>query len=96
MMITPIQTIGYNKDKFASILFFFAFFFIYFIKDLNSIREVILASLFIGFIVDLTFTLNPKFHFISIGNNTPTYIVFLGLFVFSIIFTIHHSKFKFL
>jgi hypothetical protein len=95
MKIGTSQTVIYNKDKIASILFFIAFFFIYFTKDLNTLREMMLGCLFSGFIIDLIFTLNPKFYFTSIGKNVPTYIIFIGLFVFSIIFVLYRKKLKF-
>ena len=72
------QTMGYNKDKIASVIFFMAFFLVYFSKNFNLLKPLVLSFLFIAFFVDLAFTLNPKFHFVPMGNNLPSYVVYIG------------------
>lgn len=72
------QTIGYNKDKIASVIFVFAFFLIYFSKNLNTLKPLILSILVIAFFIDFTFTLYPKFHFIPMGNNMPSHVILIG------------------
>ena len=73
------QTAGYNKDKIASVIFFIAFVFVYFSKNFNMLKPLILSFLFIAFFVDLAFTLNPKFHFVPMGNNLPSHVVHIGI-----------------
>ena len=88
------NTAGYYKDLISSILFLISCIFLYNIKDLNKIRDVIVIILFISFFVDMSYSIKPIFHFTPIGNNIATYIYLLGLSTCIIIVIINKDKFK--
>ena len=69
---------GYVKDTVASIGFLFSAFMIYFLKDLEDVRLLMVCILGIAFGMDALFTTFPSYHFEKIGHNIPTFILFLG------------------
>ena len=74
-----IYSAGNVKDSIACGLFAIGFIILYKLEDLNIIKELILISVIIGFIIDFSYTLNPEYHFVEIGYNTPTYILIFGI-----------------
>ena len=74
-----IYSAGYVKDSIASVIFALVFILLPKLKDLNKVKELILISVIIGFIIDFSYTLNPEYHFVEIGYNTPTYILIFGI-----------------
>lgn len=89
------QTMGYNKDKIASLVFVFAFFFVYFAKDFRLLKPIILSMLVIAFFIDMTFTLNPKFHFVPMGNNLPTHVILAGFVAALGVLFLHRNIIRF-
>ena len=62
---------GYVKDTVASIGFLFSAFMIYFLKDLEDVRLLMVCILGIAFGMDALFTTFPSYHFEKIGHNIP-------------------------
>ena len=83
---------GYIKDGIASVLFIVAYIFIYYIKDLNQLKNLILQIIIVCFIIDFTFTLNPKYHFENVGYNIPSYLIFGGIIIILLILFIHKKS----
>ena len=69
---------GYLKDAMASFGFLLSGGIIYFLKDLEAVRILILCILGIAFGIDSLFTVYPWYHSTEIGHNIPTYIVVVG------------------
>ena len=81
-------TLGYIKDFIACILFLFAIFIIYFIKDLNKLKHIIILCLILGFLIDGLFSINPSYHGEFIGFNIATYSI-ITLVIFYIFITLY-------
>ena len=90
------NTIGYTKDKVAAVLFLVLSILLYFVKDFNKLKYAFIIALLIGFTVDASFTINPKYHFKKIGNNIPSYIVVLGAIAFITLIIIYRKHIKFI
>ena len=69
---------GYVKDAIASLGFLLSGVMIYFLKDLEAVRVLIVCILGIAFVMDALFTMYPGYHSTEIGHNIPTYIVVVG------------------
>lgn len=87
-------TLGYIKDFIACILFLVAIFIVFFIKDLNVLKGIILLCLFFGFLVDGLFSIQSSYHGEYIGYNVPTYSVFILviLYTFLILYLFQRSN----
>lgn len=86
-----LPEIGYTKDFIATFGFVAFAYLIYTKKDLNKLKNFLLISTLAGFIVDGCFSLNPKFHCMKVGINTPSIVFFIGgflLFIWYIYFLI--------
>jgi len=95
MEYTILNNAGYTKDKIASLLFFISIFFVYYLKNLDKIKNLIILILLIGFLIDFLFTLNPEYHFTKIGYNIPSYIIYSGVIFVFILLVIYHKSLKF-
>lgn len=89
------NTLGYTKDKVAAVLFLLFSILLYFVKDLNKLKYAFIIALLIGFTIDGSFTINPKYHFEKFGNNIPTYIVIFGAIAFITLIIIYRKHLKF-
>ena len=89
------KTAGYIKDSIASILFILSFILVLKLKDLNKLKKLILIILIICFIIDFSFTINPEYHFIEIGHNIPSYLVYGGGILIMLIVITYRKQFKF-
>ena len=87
-----IYKIGYLKDYLASFLFVITFIILYFSKDLNKIKNILILGIFICFLVDFTFSLNPHYHFETIGYNIPSTIILSGIIFLIIILFVNRRK----
>jgi hypothetical protein len=94
ILYTDIQSYnaGYIKDGIASLLFIVAYIFIYYFKDLTQLKNLILQIIIVCFIIDFTFTLNPKYHFENVGYNIPSYLIFGGIIIILLILFIHRKS----
>jgi len=91
-VVEYMYTIGYCKDAMATILFLLYFvIFCYLVEDINAYKPLILMGLVLGFCIDGTFSLLPKYHHTLIGKNIPTLIVF-GAAIFHIGFCFYFFK----
>lgn len=80
------MTAGYLKDAGASLMFILLFLLVISIKDLNKYRTPALIGLFVGFLVDFSYTSNPYFHETKIGYNIPCLILGLaGIMIFFVL-----------
>ena len=86
-----MYTIGYCKDVFATIFFFIYSVICYWVEDINVYKPLILLALILGFCIDGTFSLSPKYHNAPIGKNIPTLVVF-GAAVIQMGFCVHFFK----
>ena len=55
-------TLGYLKDCIAVIGFFILFIIIYKTKNINKYKSSFLILVALGFLIDLWFSTNPKYH----------------------------------
>lgn len=92
MEYSIINNAGYYKDYIASILFLIAIIILYKVKDLNKLKNMVLCILILCFFVDLSFTINPEYHYTKIGYNTPSYIIFGGALILIFITLINYKK----
>lgn len=95
MEYTMINNAGYNKDRIASFVFFISIFFVYYLKNLDKIKNLIMLILFIGFLIDFSYTINPEYHFTKLGYNTPTYIICAGFISLILLLIIYRKNIKF-
>ena len=94
-MVKSNNKIGYLKDKFASVLFIVIWIIIYFTKDLNKIRNLMLIGIVLAFSIDFSFTINPQYHFVTIGYNIPTFLVFFGTILTLFLFFLYRNEINF-
>ena len=92
MEYSIINNAGYYKDFMASIMFLIAIIIIYKVKDLNKLKKMALIILILCFFVDMSFTINPEYHYTKIGYNTPSYIIFGGALILIFITLINYKK----
>lgn len=90
-----INNAGYNKDRIASFVFFISIFFVYYLKNLDKIKNLIILILFIGFLIDFSYTINPEYHFTKLGYNNPTYIICAGFISLILLLIIYRKTLKF-
>ena len=95
MEYTIINNAGYNKDKIASFLFFISIIFVYYLKSLDKIKNLIIFILIIGFLIDFSYTVNPEYHFTKLGYNIPTYILYAGFISVFLLLIIYRRNLKF-
>ena len=86
---------GYVKDAYASIIFITCALLVYFVKDLNKLKLVIMGGLLLAFFLDLSFTLNPEYHNTAIGYNNSTYITFTAIILFFLMLFYNRNKIQF-
>ena len=74
-----MHRIGHYKDVAATIFFALTFVIGYYIQDINQYKQLILTAIFLGAILDGTFSLSPNYHNAPVGQNIPTYVTVFGL-----------------
>ena len=85
----------YFKNGCASIIFIVCALLVYYIKDLNKVKIVIISGLILAFCLDFTFTLNPDFHNAIIGYNNSTYITLTAIIIFFMMLFLNRKKVQF-
>lgn len=60
-----------------------------------QLKKLILKIIIVVFIIDFSFTLNPKYHFEKIGYNIPTYLIFSGIILIIFLSFLYRKSFEF-
>jgi hypothetical protein len=91
-----VPTLGFIKDATAFPMFFVAIMLMLWFKDLNGFRGTIIGILAIAFVIDGSFTLQPRLHCKPMGLNEETMylisIYLVGMFFVFGAFIYHVCK----
>ena len=79
--MNKFMRLGYIKDLLASLFFIIAMVVVYNV-DLNEWRKIIYYMLFLAFLIDGFFSLNPDYHTEYLGRNLPSLVLVISGILF--------------